>query len=335
LGQNKSDLDLDDVRKVDPMPELAEGSQPVKAEAAASNPLAERCSGVTWLRFSRPRHQEGFSWKDYTLTVLTVVVAIGPAVLGLPVFWRFLLWFFCLMGCVHVLLSVLDLYRLPRNTIVGVYALVVMSCLPFKGIAVKMWRVEQSEKLEGDLSACSKPCPTDKNLLDLGGGGAVLEFGDHAHIGLPDSTETDQLGLLYDAGLRIGHGQFGPTISTPIRDRDGFEIAEINNNHWRVLNSPYVADKNYTRNSLEVKDKRGHVVLQVQLLRDRVKLAGEWRDEFGRGVRVTPSKQGGAFMIAWGDTKGESKVKGMIPEIFRYPSSEHWGELIVQPSFGH
>ncbi len=71
-------------------------------------------------------------------------------------------------------------------------------------------------------------------------------------------------------------------MATPVRDRQEHLVA-IEKNHWSV--TPACLDKNYTENSLEVFDARGLVVFQMRLLADYVELQGEWRDEFGNGVR--------------------------------------------------
>jgi hypothetical protein len=100
-------------------------------------------------------------------------------------------------------------------------------------------------------------------------------------------------------------------FSTTVRDSRQNLIVEITDNRWRV--SPEKAncwDKNYTKDSLEVKDGRGRVVLQVRLFPDRVQFQVEW-----------PQVGGG---VVW-DNKS-SKETGIVPR-FKYPSEDYWGEL--------
>jgi hypothetical protein len=82
--------------------------------------------------------------------------------------------------------------------------------------------------------------------------------------------------------LEVEHGVV--QVSTVVRDRQGRLGASIEKNHWSVTSA--CLDKNYSTDSLEILDTRGLVVFQVRLLADRVELQGEWRDEFGNGVRL-------------------------------------------------
>jgi hypothetical protein len=87
-------------------------------------------------------------------------------------------------------------------------------------------------------------------------------------------------------------------------------------------------DKNYSSDSLEILDARGLVVFQMRLLADRVDLQGEWRDEFGNGVRLLGNeKMGGGEFGIWHDAKGEQELMELIPMMFKYPSVNHWSEL--------
>ena len=55
----------------------------------------------------------------------------------------------------------------------------------------------------------------------------------------------------------------------------------------RVLRiSPYCSDKNYTDNSLEVKDSSGEVVFQTVLIGSTAHIQGIWRDQFGAGEEL-------------------------------------------------
>ena len=78
---------------------------------------------------------------------------------------------------------------------------------------------------------------------------------------------------------------------------------------------------------LEVRGEDGNVMLQVELLKDRVRVQGQWRDS-----------NGGFFMMAKNDdsrnpgglfiTDPNTKVR--IKPMFRYPSELHLGELAAQ-----
>jgi hypothetical protein len=72
-------------------------------------------------------------------------------------------------------------------------------------------------------------------------------------------------------------------VSTKMTDEEGKVIAEIYRNEWKVSASMW--DRNYTKNGLEVKDSKGHVMLQVVLLSNRVEIQGAWWTEY-RGNRA-------------------------------------------------
>jgi hypothetical protein len=100
-------------------------------------------------------------------------------------------------------------------------------------------------------------------------------------------------------------------LSTTVRDSAGNLIVEIVNNDWRVSKSETNCwDKNYTDDSLEVKDGRGRVVLQVRLLPDRVELQAEY-----------PDGDSGLLEVGF-----YNKEDGITP-VFKYPSNEHWQEI--------
>jgi len=98
------------------------------------------------------------------------------------------------------------------------------------------------------------------------------------------------------------------------RDRSGNLVANVKDNHWDVSDSKQSCwDKNYTNDALEVKDGRGRVVLQVRLLADGVRLQAEWHDENGK------------LLLQFTDNR-YTDYDGIAP-LFKYPSSDHWGEM--------
>ena len=74
------------------------------------------------------------------------------------------------------------------------------------------------------------------------------------------------LGLAEDSNLLI-EGKNGQIIvSVIVRDYNGKMIAEINKNEWKI-NPNNSWDRNYSKNSLEIKDPSGNVVLQLGCLK--------------------------------------------------------------------
>ncbi len=159
----------------------------------------------------------------------------------------------------------------------------------------------------------------------------------------------DGLPLFYDAPLDFWSTARGIELSTVVRDRSGNTVVEIDHNAWRVF-PPYCSDKNFTKSALEVLDSRGHVVLQVVMLSDRVLLQGEWHNDAGRGVMVInpqhrpefhkprdPQRSSGGW--AAGDVEPDEASIFPLPNpgyaekkilpMFRYPSERHWGETVA------
>jgi hypothetical protein len=143
--------------------------------------------------------------------------------------------------------------------------------------------------------------------------------------------------FLQDEHLKIEVQDGVPLITTIIRDRDAKVLVKIEKNHWEVSGPPLTMDKNYTKDTLEVKDARDRVVFRARLLPDHVQVEGEWRDDTGYGVRMAapepgmPVRQGGmgiSFLRPRSvDPQGIGDAVGRIFPIFLYPSSEHWGEF--------
>lgn len=184
------------------------------------------------------------------------------------------------------------------------------------------YRRQRSAETEGDLIV-----PRSHNdfppMIEFGGeGGGFIRYGG------PGSSPA--LIFAYDAGLRVAKENGRVVISTPVRDREGHLIGEITNNHWKVY-PPFCSDKNYDKNGIEMKDGAGHVVLQVRLFPEIVRIQGEWHDQFGGGVRIFRFQNGGGA-VAWKNAEQEKiNETPLIAPMFLYPSSQHWGELAPNP----
>jgi hypothetical protein len=142
-------------------------------------------------------------------------------------------------------------------------------------------------------------------LFQVGPWPGGLEFLGKSSIG----TRADQVVVRRDGNSL--------KLSTTVRDADGNLIVQVTDNEWTVptLN---VWDKNYTRDALEVKDRKGRVVFQVKVQPDRVKLQIEWANIQSR-------------LVVGGEMYSERT--GIRP-MFRYPSSRYWGELDPTSGYG-
>lgn len=115
-------------------------------------------------------------------------------------------------------------------------------------------------------------------------------------------------------------------VSADIRDQTGRIVAIIKDNEWQV-NQNNIFDRNYTRNSLEVIDQKGRVVLQVVLVNDTIQVQARFYDAKGRVYTIIgdPQMRGGA--ISFGPP-GSVYAAIHIQPMFRYPSEEHFGEIL-------
>ncbi len=263
------------------------------------------------------------STKDKIIGLLSdIVSAVILGIVSMSVILRWAGWLVCWI--LFLIILCLLLYRVPRITrLLGAMLAVIIFMGIFESMAARQWKEEQAAKTEGDLTGAGPAINDGKPH-----GFPMLQVGDTVYMMTPDGV-ADIFPFFKDSGVRIEWGYKGPLLSTPVRDRNGNLIAEITNNHWFIY-SLYSANKNYTNNALEIKDSAGHVVLQVQILPDRIKLQGEWWDTQGNGIRLVkpinlPSSSGGSMVIPLG--RQNQHIEYLIPPMFQYPSKDHWGEL--------
>jgi hypothetical protein len=123
-------------------------------------------------------------------------------------------------------------------------------------------------------------------------------------------------------------------VSTRVADAAGNLTAEIIRNEWKVLPPPGTWDRNYNVNSLEVKDPKGRIVLQVKIVPDAVQIQGawslgpEWKPAGAEYVvvRTDPVGKGAQFVLYPYNPK-PGVIWPEIKAIFEYPSERHLGEL--------
>jgi len=187
-------------------------------------------------------------------------------------------------------------------------ALVWITYSPIRAAYVK----EKTKATSGDLVAKDdgKDHSSEFPTLEGGSGPTFL------HYKVPPTGHT--IVTPYDnIDLKMVNGRV--QLSTTVRDDNQNLIVEIKNNHWTISSSTAVCwDKNYTDDSLEVKDGHGRVVLQVKLLPTIVQLQEEW--QWGPGTKPT------AFF-----EEGKYDQKNGIKPMFKYPSELYWGELEPGP----
>ncbi len=265
-------------------------------------------------------------------TVLAIVLALGPWGLSVPVTYRWGLWGLCLMSVLYLIFTIippLNYLSVPQKVAMSI-AILTITFTVFWPVMERQYSTEKASAVEGDIEMLGEG--TKVRILEIGESGTVWRFdGDTGPAltiipsNVPNSDEAVR--LLYDSGLKLELKDGKLLVSTPIRDRQGRLIALVHKNHWSVTSA--CLDKNYSKDSFEVLDARGLVVFQMRLLTDRVQLQGEWRDEFGNGVRLKSKKAKGegAFIDFWRTPQKEQELMALISPMFRYPSVNHWSEF--------
>lgn len=126
----------------------------------------------------------------------------------------------------------------------------------------------------------------------------------------------------YDYPVQMSFTDNKLLVSVEIKNADGDIVAKIVDNHWVVNTNPIIArDRNYNAYAFEVIDSDLVPVLQV-VLRDRssIYVGGLFNFETVR-VLVTPKG------LVWNPS--DDTISEYTERIFRYPSDEHLGEMIM------
>jgi hypothetical protein len=255
---------------------------------------------------------------DKIATVLAIVLALVPWAVAMPVVYRYPLMGLSLISILYLVLTIIPTFAeglsTPQKIAVGIGVL-ALSFAAFWPLVHRQWKAEQANLLEGDLKPQQLASKAPDKTIQIGNTIPRMNWHGEEH--------KDMFTFLYDAGVRLEVENNELKLTTPVRDRQGHLVAQIDKNHWSVTNA--CLDENYTRDSLEILDSRGHVILQMRVLPDRIQLQGEWRDEFGNGVRLM-DEDGQAGITIWKSPQAEQNGMKLIQPLFQYPSVNHWGE---------
>jgi len=202
----------------------------------------------------------------------------------------------------------------------------ILFWLIFNNIALDEWMKEKAEQTSGILlinrSTCNKSIAKE----------AKLEIGKSRINLIYNNSLLPPMFDKIDSYIKLKNVNGDIFLTTDVHDKTGALIVNIIDNHWTVSDSQAVLwEKNFTNDSLEIKDKRGHIVLQVELLCNRVRIQGEWWDEYGNGVRYVQqhfnsSRKGGVAMVKL--DKDNHPKEPHIKPIFKYPSNKYFGKKI-------
>jgi hypothetical protein len=115
-------------------------------------------------------------------------------------------------------------------------------------------------------------------------------------------------------------------VSTSIRDKEGHLLAELKDNNWTHQVKPFIFDRNYNDNTLEIRDNTGKIVLQVLNFGDAIQFAAIFRCRNGKPVAFLPDEDG--MSIITPPLAENARVE--IKPICEYPSDSNLG---VCPGF--
>lgn len=165
-------------------------------------------------------------------------------------------------------------------------------------------RVAWQSKWSGLLQSASRDTSATAPVLSLGGGESKLIYG-----GDPTKPLFDLAGEPLFINLVDGEAR----LSVVVRDDSGIFLAGIRENEWSVARQATL-DRNFNRDTLEVVDRKGEVVFQVQIKGAEVRLAGRFYTRDGQGPMSI-----GPWIHDIEGREGQT--------LFRYPSEQHPGEL--------
>lgn len=137
--------------------------------------------------------------------------------------------------------------------------------------------------------------------------------------------------ILDDSGTRVEVIDGQTKVSLLLLDSNGEPVAKLTRNEWDWGGRPVSFDRNYNQDSLEVQDKSGHIVLQVTVLKDRIRLQMVCHRKNGNMsylVQINPHPTGARdALISFNNTAGDN-LDEIIQPMFKYPSALHFGELV-------
>jgi hypothetical protein len=212
--------------------------------------------------------------------------------------------------------------RLHKLKIRALQAAAIVLGLAIGGIVFyPLWKAEQAAKFEGDLLGAGMVF-----VDDVKRGFPMVQIGKGTIFFMGPDGVSDIFPFFKDSGVKIETGKMGPLLTTTIRDRNGNLVGEVKQNHWKVY-PQYCADKNYSKDALEVQDSAGHVVLQVRILPMTIQIQGEWWDTQGIGVRMLEREDPSTGSEVVRMNRQNQRSDALIKPMFLYPSKEHWSEL--------
>ncbi len=189
--------------------------------------------------------------RDRAVTFILALAGIGLSLVG--IIWAAICWFICLLFLADWLGNIERSASWSKKKIRVIQAGTIASCVALGLLPIRnQWRTEKAAATKGELVAISdgKDHSNEPPKFQVGDSWIVTWTG--TGDGPIKNDQLDKINI-----RRVGNEI---KFSTTVRDSRQNLIVEITDNRWRV--SPEKAncwDKNYTKDSLEVKDGRGRV----------------------------------------------------------------------------
>lgn len=258
------------------------------------------------------------------ISSIDFLLLLLPVGFDMPIIAKWIVWFICTLLSTFILYQYNPFFNKVSKELklTGLVLVSISFWIIVNNIALSQWMEEKALQSSGELT-------TNWNINNKK---AKLEIGS-SRITFPSTDSISPLMFdKIDSNVKVKNVNGKVLLTTDVHDKNGELIVNIIDNHWKVSESKSVSwEKNFTNDSLEIKDKRGHIVLQVELLPDRIKIQGEWWDEYGNGVRYVQlhynsPNRGGVKMIKL--TKDDYLKEPHIQPIFKYPSDKYFGKRL-------
>jgi hypothetical protein len=280
----------------------------------------------SWFARSHRNNRDPKRAKEFIGFLTDLVLAVVFGVLPMPVVLKWVGWFVCWCGLLYIVQASVDqIEDYPRKTRVLGGVLLAVAFMGVLGpTAYDQWREERAAAQEGDLPGAGMIF-TD----GLKRGFPMVQIGKGTIFVMTPDGVSDIFPFFKDSGVKIEWGKKGPLLTTVVRDRNGNLVAEVKKNHWKIY-PLFSADKNYTKDALEVQDSAGHVVLQVRILSGTIQIQGEWWDTQGSGVRMMqlPDPKAGSQVVRM--NRQNQHNDALLEPMFEYPSKDRWGEVVKE-----
>jgi len=247
--------------------------------------------------------------EQYWDIAMAIAFTCGPFGFGVPIKYACISWVAAWLAITHLLWNLEALSHVDRGIKVTFIVLltVLLVWVSYPPIHAAYYR-EKSGAMSGDLETVvndGKDHTSDPPRLQIGTSGVIFRWDKDPPVEYAN----------YSDPIKVERVNGQVLLTMKLRDQDtGNVIVSIDKNHWMVSKA-LSWDKNYNDDTLEVKDAKERVILQIRVLPNAVQVQAEFQQ--GRG----DVNGGGLIQQGYYDRK-----KG-FKSLFIYPSELHWAEI--------